>query len=286
MMAFRAGGGKYEYRGRRVSVPLLAYSDRDHADPVLSVRERNFFFETDTKSVEDLRARTLGAFDEFEPELRKTLRGKPFQTACKIQESHFRSRTWFRSWDLIASQEQYEALRIDVTKWSEQWHLSDKWCLEWALHTLSWWSHQPESEGWFHASLIEPFRQSDLAPPFEKYDVTRYSRTDYERINAEDRKRYCDWIEKQAKDGGLVKTREKRNEDHFNWLAQLQIGGRSCAAIWRGLTDYRVESRKGRAKRAGEKGMEDKISRDAVEMAIHRLAKQIGLTLRTDLENI
>jgi hypothetical protein len=77
---------------------------------------------------------------------------------------------------------------------------------------------------------------------------------------------YCDRVLAEARAQGLVKTEEKRNPDHYFWLAQYQVSQKSPADQWRSLPQG--ESR----------------TRRAVEKAIRETARELGLTPRQSCE--
>lgn len=70
--------------------------------------------------------------------------------------------------------------------------------------------------------------------------------------------RYCDDVDRKARKAGLVKLPSKRELAHFTWLARFQLG-----------EDFECI-----AKAAG-------VTEGAVERAVRRTAKLIGLTLRS-----
>lgn len=79
------------------------------------------------------------------------------------------------------------------------------------------------------------------------------------------------------KQQGLLPTVQKRQDEHFYWLAQYQMAGLSYADIYRGVTADRAEPKAGHKHRDGSKI----LTPEAVQMAITRLAKLIGLELRS-----
>jgi hypothetical protein len=79
------------------------------------------------------------------------------------------------------------------------------------------------------------------------------------------------------KQQGLELPVKKREEQHFVWLAQYKIGRMSFAEIYRGITNDRVEPKIGHKHRDGS----EHLTPEAIQMAVTRLAKLIGLKLTT-----
>ena len=75
---------------------------------------------------------------------------------------------------------------------------------------------------------------------------------------------YCDRIESLAFSSGMERTREKRELDHYLWLARYQVKGQSAVEI-----------------RKFTPGMES-VTTDAITRAIRTLARELKLPLRTD----
>ena len=175
-----------------------------------------------------------------------------------------------------------------VRKWGERWYLTDRWCLELAeLAVLSEWiahgySEEPPDVDAFllaHAVLMRSYpddsEQAQAAlnrfhrmrgfieyvslgqpKPFEFRAQwgDRDTRTRFKRELDE----YNDNIKKRA--ARFDKTPEKRNPEHYHWLALNQIKGKSAAAIADSLNNG------------------DRRSREAVKKAIRELRKELGLT--------
>ena len=76
---------------------------------------------------------------------------------------------------------------------------------------------------------------------------------------------------------GLSHPLKKREEEHFYWLAQYQIRRMSFAEIHRGITRDRVAAKPGHKHRDGSTN----LTSEAIQMAVTRLARFIGLKLRT-----
>jgi hypothetical protein len=167
-------------------------------------------------------------------------------------------------------------------KWGEDWGLTDPWCLRIVeRHLLRLYY---EECGWLdEASLLllhedkfqrevqaQPFSSPRLLIDLEGWPYTQATRTEFESQAREfcesEIKKYCARMEKRASAEGLVRTSEKRNFDHFDWLARYQAGKQSYAEIWNGLKNHSASAAPD--------------TRQGIEMAITRLAKEIELTLR------
>jgi predicted DNA-binding transcriptional regulator AlpA len=130
--------------------------------------------------------------------------------------------------------------------WGRPWGLFDDWCIHWVLNNkiYEWIAQegQPDpgiqriAQRWFQPLPLEhgPFRVD-----FDGWDLTEKLRTVFEaevgkRFEAELRK-YCDDRARDARAAGYVETRERRNPDHFAWLACYQVCRMSPSAIAKAL---------------------------------------------------
>jgi hypothetical protein len=57
-------------------------------------------------------------------------------------------------WELVNVDARLAELRKGLKQWGERWHLTDRWCLDWASQTIGWWQQSPLSASWFHNALV------------------------------------------------------------------------------------------------------------------------------------
>jgi hypothetical protein len=159
--------------------------------------------------------------------------------------------------------------------WARQWHLTDDWLMQDALHTMDWWVRAPQStarlqwhpDGW--GSMVhepEPLTLS-WQPTLIRWD-------EFERHAREAMSRYRAEVDAWARERGLERAPEKnaprRSRDpgaHFEWLIRYQVQG------W---THAKIAQHYARAYDAAKR------SSPTVSRALHETAALIGLTLRVD----
>jgi len=151
-----------------------------------------------------------------------------------------------------------------LLKWGETWNLSDAWCLDWACAELAlrWaekrglWPPRDRAQA-LAASLALGDIKLVSGPPLipealrfeaDGWEIEREDRRSFEaRVTKQFRgalKAYGDENEQRAERAGLLRTPERRNKDHFFWLARHQVRGEKFADIARNtvdLTPKRVE---------------------------------------------
>lgn len=207
-----------------------------------------------------------------------------------------------------ARDSQAERALENLRQWTERWHLSEDWCIDWAIKTLRAEQLAATSESQAPPSPIDqvqqpfeaasppntpssslagkrkvrvnrlvdftiesvklvsgvPFSVAPFRPDFGAWEWRGVSRRAFEEHARqrfrEDLEAYCDRVELQIRASGFVPTPEKRSEDHFFWLARYQVKGERFADI----------ARNGFA-----------LTPKQVEMAIRRIARFVGLKLRT-----
>ena len=211
----------------------------------------------------DLRARFMRAAFQCEPELEAELR--------RLYGGHLRGRSsWLKS-DIQGnvappSRKAFTLARPLLKRWGEQFGLRDQWCLEWAWaeKLAVWWAQERKQFGvvqtfWFGPP---PIRAQPLRVEASPWDITGSTRSSFEKQAREQFERtlgeYCDQLEAAARSAGYVRTKERRNPDHFRWLVGYQVCRFSQNAIADAIGVYR----------------------QAVQYAISGLAREIGLTLR------
>jgi len=164
-------------------------------------------------------------------------------------------------------------------RWGETWQLSEPWCLDWACLQVALRGAKkrglwppPNRAHAIAANLVFGNVKLVSGPPL-KTEAFRFESAGWE-IEQDDRrsfeaqtkkefvaalKAYGDENEQRAEREGMLRTPELRTEHHFNWLARYQVKGERFADI--------------AANTAA-------LTPKAVEVAVKRLAKFIGLTLR------
>jgi hypothetical protein len=170
-------------------------------------------------------------------------------------------------------------IRSQIRQWGHLWQLNDEWCFEYALMWVLLYRHYSPSfsdadpETWA-AAQNSPNRAPSIHFECPGWDCTSETRQEFEarvlkyaeQALREDR----DGADRKARAVGLELVSEKRNPEHFNWLARYQCRNESVAKIWKSLL------KNPRKRGPGEP------SRQSVRQAIERTATEIGLTLRQD----
>ena len=157
-----------------------------------------------------------------------------------------------------------EILRLheSVRAWAKRWHIAEEWCIEQALWALTYWSSQEDVRIEQQLPLFQPheLRQQlgwDLEIPqyltyryvpigrreqrfafehegWESIKITRAEAEQKLRAAFEvDLSAYLDRMERLAAARGLVPAPQKRGTEHFEWLVQYQVQGRSYQTIAR-----------------------------------------------------
>lgn len=177
-----------------------------------------------------------------------------------------------------------------LLEWGREWSLLDPWALDTALFTLGSWSRIPNasmldfvvpspradgSEGLYEPA--EPFTfTSGWVMRWQTRDQARNQlRRDFDAAVDE----YLDQCEATAKEKGWEKARHKRARKAFltgsvledlEWLIRWQVLRISAAKIAGAAYNYKI----------------DPLTANTVDIAVRRLAREIGLTLRTDLPTL
>jgi hypothetical protein len=228
----------------------------------------------------DLRCRFLRAVVEVEPEVLESLKTVYGRVGTNPPAWH------------------YPAVPAELRDWGERWHLTEEWCWSWARERFAElegeksgklvfsekthsaeaviWSMRESSGGMVGIGILKrPIQGSDdlpeIATDVGPLEVTLAGWKLLVETEASFRKRASQEFQQQL--GGYIKrsrswsesvgarsTPTKRNMDHFKWLARFQVSGERMVDIWR----YSATGLKYRA----------------FVNAIHRLAAEIGLTLR------
>jgi len=165
------------------------------------------------------------------------------------------------------SAEAFALARPLLKRWGEQFGLRAQWCLDWAWaeKLAVWWAQERKQLGVVQTvwSGTAPISAPPLRVEVSPWDITESTRSSFEKQAREQFEstlvEYCDQLEAAARSAGYVRTKERRNSDHFRWLAVYQVCRFSQEAI---------------ADAIG-------VHRQAVQSSISGLAKEIGLKPRS-----
>jgi hypothetical protein len=164
-----------------------------------------------------------------------------------------------------------EGIRSQIRQWGHRWHLTDWWCLEYALiwvliiRYTSPFLPDTDPSPWETARNspsdgIPPFRFE--CPGWNRIGQSRYEHEAMVRQRFErDLREYYDDADRQALAEGLAPVPEKRCPEHYHWLARNQVRGDSIVTICESLNGNRR-------------------SYEAVKKAIRETRKELGLTRR------
>lgn len=150
--------------------------------------------------------------------------------------------------------------------WQLRYHLTDPWCgdVVFDLAFLGRLGDKCIAPKLDPSQLKQEYGLTPLRFELRTWDFTDSTRETFEaqaRAAFEQALHdYCDDAERKARDLNFERVPEKRNPEHFRWLARYQVKGESAGDIWRSLNG-------------------DSRSRRAVEKAIRDTASDIGLTL-------
>lgn len=171
-----------------------------------------------------------------------------------------------------------------VREWCSRWNLNAAWCLDVARQFVWVFWLQARKDGHrfsFEAlrnrasaeeAAAQPFRDQHLSIDFGSWPLTQRTRKEFEGecegIFKRKLEMFCDRIEQQAEAAGMERTPEKREFDHFYWLARRTVLGESAAHMKRFTA-----------------GLEN-ISIRAINKAVNELARDLDLNLGRPRENI
>jgi hypothetical protein len=235
----------------------------------------------------DLQTRFMAAAFELEPELERSLR-LAYDGEFGEQLLQLRKTTAVGFFP-AALQVACNGLR----SWRERWGLSDKWCLQWVLDKKVYPWASPDQEGQRDSAILGielrcikvPLDGVPLRLEIEGWIVTEETRSEFEtkaheRFN-ENLRNYSEEREAEAKEGKYVRTLERRNPDHFYWLAGYQVCRWSASKIADALDEPGSGSTESYSSPPSN---EERPMRRGVEQKIRELAKTIGLKLRNSRE--
>jgi hypothetical protein len=281
--SFRLGGGEFEYKRDDVVIPRES-SGSDLPEPPQIV------LQLEQASIQEGRQVFLTAAGQVEPALLYSLSQRPLQAYVKSVKD---PNLMIFDWRQVEVTRSFRELRTTVLEWSWRWKLTDRWCLEWIVQTLGWWRLRPSEpqKAWFHDDLTgKPFPAPLLRPKLRPWDPTSLTRADYEAQTMSIVERqlaiYCDDVEKRARVADLTRTPERRELEHFYWLARYQVKGEGPAEIAEGRDLGGCWSSTGSSCEEKAAITRDRAAKvEAVKKAITRLAKFIGLTPRSKLDS-
>lgn len=170
-----------------------------------------------------------------------------------------------------------EIPKEQVRQWSNRWNLRAPWCEEAAEQfILTWWlESQPGGEIYSMEALhdrvaaqelaAQPFQAHHFVVDFGAWPITQITEREFREQCQNIFKREIDLfikeIEQLRLDAGMERTREKREDAHFFWLARHLVKGETADDI-----------RRFSAKMANS-------SRRAITKAIATLARELDLPL-------
>ena len=162
-----------------------------------------------------------------------------------------------------------------IKQWCSRWHLNVRWCEEFAeQRVLQLWLESRNSR-YSLTALKERAQAQELATqPFQDlrlvidcgfWPITQLTRKEFkgqcQRLFEEKFKEFCHAVEVKAK-AGMKRTREKREHDHFVWLARHLVKGEKAGDIKRFSANL------------------EKTSVRAINKAITALARELELPIR------
>lgn len=164
-----------------------------------------------------------------------------------------------------------EKLNQRLDEWAERFNLHCPWIIEAALSTIATWERVPEAEKkrawfWHPAGIWTPLAEGQQEFTFADYwDPLVESPTDAKaRIRQNMDTRFDKWFkatEAVAKESGYEPPPiSKREEDYLRWFIRYQVLDESPEAILRDATGVK--------------------NKQGISLAVHRMAKRIGLTIR------
>jgi hypothetical protein len=179
-------------------------------------------YATDEATLTISRAYFLRAVQRTVPEVLTSLAGEPLEAYCRA----------------VADASQHTVYRKALQQWAERWHLEADWCLDTAMRTLRVWAVQPAGSPllgeWDYPAVsyftpsVQPF--SFTHPGWEPSAgfTTRAEAAQAMRVIFEaELSTYLDDMEAAAVAIGMQRSPEKRNPEHFMWLARYQVEGHS-----------------------------------------------------------
>jgi hypothetical protein len=136
-----------------------------------------------------------------------------------------------------------------LQKWCARWKLRAPWCEEFAEQLIRTWWLQSRAGGDSYSDealreravaqelAAQPFQEHRLVIDFGAWSVTQLTKIKFReecqiRFDRE-LNLFVDKVEQLAVDAGMERTREKREEDHFYWLARYLVKGETTAEIHR-----------------------------------------------------
>jgi hypothetical protein len=169
-------------------------------------------------------------------------------------------------------------LKKRIQGWCTRWHLNSRWCEEFAEHFLlqQLLKSQPGGKKYSEEELklrfeaqeraTQPYNEHRLKIDFGAWPITQWTRKRFleecQRIFDRAANAFCDDVESMAEADGMERTHEKRELDHFLWLARNLVKGETADHI----------------KRFSSKS--EKLSLRAIRKAITTLARELDLSLR------
>jgi len=172
----------------------------------------------------------------------------------------------------------------EIRQWCDRWNLTAPWCADGARQFIwmFWRQARPDGERFSSEALrssssaaetaTQPFRHRYFKIDFGFWAITRQTRKEFEEqchsVFKWALETFCDGIEQQAQFADMERTREKREFDHFYWLARRLVHGESAHF----MKDFSASL--------------DGVSIRAINKAVNALARDLELTVTRPRETI
>ncbi|MDQ3805490.1 MAG: hypothetical protein M3416_16885 [Acidobacteriota bacterium] len=187
-------------------------------------------------SIGNARVAFLNAVRRHIPEVLEELNGQPFECYKNI------GAPFAQWWEIKHGRVGRESsLRASLFRWSKTWRLEPEWCLDHALRTLWEWHAFPSQReklmwqqggGWMVPTNEEERRFTFEHPGWEPtHDFRKSIKREIQEAFNRQLEEYLDRMESLVKERGYVKTKQKNEPEHFEWLACFQVKGMNYAEI-------------------------------------------------------
>jgi|ERR1017187_547109 hypothetical protein len=158
------------------------------------------------------------------------------------------------------------AVRDQLAKWGKRWRLAEEWIYDITLDTMTWWTMRPSWPTRWHHTRNWGITSKDVPPPLKIYEEwwfepwSEFKGRIQSQIDV-----YKTTIDAYHTRLGFDPDAVGNSPHHYEWLARFQVGRESPNAIrlWH------------------EKVHGEQLAESAITKGYTRLARRIGLTLRT-----
>jgi len=205
-----------------------------------------------------LRAELFKAIERVVPEAISSLADEVFPVY--LQAFPRRRRPW-----KLEQVKGEKTLLQKLKAWGEKWNFEADWALDIACFLLSTWASRPSSLGKIDCLPTGEGLPPPVVPllriyPWEPWEEAE---EEFDRRAKRTLKKHKEVVKKLYKKAGWEEPPEKRArsgpvQQHFDWLALYQVGGRSQKSI----------------------AIMDNVTRESVSKGIKKVAKQLEMPLR------